>query len=190
MPTVLWRCLVCLGAPGLGRRAWRLRSRLRHRHPSERCGHAVTRAAAAGEPAADTAAQRHWPQARRPHAACAGAGRHACSRRRVQQASANVSPYVQRCRWDFARIYFAARPAPSGTAPSLRALRLERLSTTRCHGPTGTGGLFDGDRRFPSHKALAFGVVKLKYILNALTTNTDILYGAWALVRSKCACCA
>ncbi|GFR47500.1 hypothetical protein Agub_g9229, partial [Astrephomene gubernaculifera] len=54
----------------------------------------------------------------------------------------------------------------------------ERLQATFDHtcASDGASGLLNGDQRFPSFKALAFGFAKLRYILNALTTNTDILY--------------
>ncbi|PNH09313.1 hypothetical protein TSOC_004078 [Tetrabaena socialis] len=52
---------------------------------------------------------------------------------------------------------------------------LTRRFSHRCQGD-GSSGLFEGDHLFPDHRALAYGLAKLKYIVNALTTNVDVLY--------------
>ncbi|KAG2443750.1 hypothetical protein HXX76_002096 [Chlamydomonas incerta] len=56
--------------------------------------------------------------------------------------------------------------------------KCEDLRRSYSHSCTGDGssGLYDGDNVYPSHKALAYGMVKLRYLVNALTTNLDILY--------------
>ncbi len=37
-------------------------------------------------------------------------------------------------------------------------------------------GLHDGELSYPSHQAFAYGMAKMKYIVNALTTGSDVLY--------------
>eukprot|EP00198_Chlamydomonas_reinhardtii_P004166 XP_001693502.1 predicted protein [Chlamydomonas reinhardtii] len=56
--------------------------------------------------------------------------------------------------------------------------KCEDLRRSYSHSCTGDGGsgLYDGDNVYPSHKALAYGMVKLRYMVNALTTNLDIVY--------------
>ncbi|KAG2500638.1 hypothetical protein HYH03_001405 [Edaphochlamys debaryana] len=58
------------------------------------------------------------------------------------------------------------------------AAKCTKLQRSYHHSCTGDGssGLFNGDQKQPSFKAAAFGMAKLRYIINALTTNIDILY--------------
>ncbi|KXZ49273.1 hypothetical protein GPECTOR_22g866 [Gonium pectorale] len=53
--------------------------------------------------------------------------------------------------------------------------RLQQLYGNQCN-TDGSSGLDDGDKRFPDFHAVAFGMSKLKHIVNALTANTDVLW--------------
>lgn len=71
--------------------------------------------------------------------------------------------------------------------------KCEDLRRSYSHSCTGDGGsgLYDGDNVYPSHKALAYGMVKLRYMVNALTTNLDIVYGELTLTcvgGGQCGC--
>ncbi|GIM03266.1 hypothetical protein Vretimale_7937 [Volvox reticuliferus] len=54
-------------------------------------------------------------------------------------------------------------------------IRLRRRYKNGCLSD-GISGLYEGDNRYPDFKYLAYGMAKLKYIVNVLSTGTTVLY--------------